>query len=87
MLRNRIKELRAAFNSTLIDLPPVNHSADALALGQMADGVVMVIGAHSTRREVAQRAKQIWEAANVRLLGAVLNRKRFPIPEKLYRKI
>ena len=53
----------------------------------MADGVVLVIEANSTRREAARMAKETFESANVKLLGAILNNRTFPIPESLYRKL
>jgi Mrp family chromosome partitioning ATPase len=45
----------------------------------------MVLEADKTDRRHALRAKAEVEAANVRLLGAVLNNRRFPIPEPIYR--
>jgi Mrp family chromosome partitioning ATPase len=56
-------------------------------IGRLADGVVLVIEAHATRREAARKVKESLEAANVRLLGAVLNKRTFPIPEVLYNRI
>jgi Mrp family chromosome partitioning ATPase len=47
----------------------------------------LVIEANSTRRETTRKAKESLEAANVRLLGAVLNKRTFPIPEVFYRKL
>jgi Mrp family chromosome partitioning ATPase len=35
----------------------------------------------------ARKAKQTLEAANVRVLGTVLNNRTFPIPEKIYRML
>jgi protein-tyrosine kinase len=46
---------------------------------------VLVLEANSTRRVAARKAKQALEAANVRVLGTVLNNRTFPIPEKIYR--
>jgi Mrp family chromosome partitioning ATPase len=86
-LRARLAELRAEFDYVLIDGPPVNLCADATVLGKLADGVVLVVQANSTHREVARKAKESLASANVRLLGAVLNKRTFPIPESLYRKI
>ncbi len=86
-LRSRMMELRTEFDYVLIDAPPVNLYADAIILGQLADGIVLVVAANSTRREVARKAKQSLEAAKLRLLGAVLNKRTFPIPERLYRKL
>jgi Mrp family chromosome partitioning ATPase len=86
-LRSRMGELRAEFEYVLIDAPPVSSYADAVLLGQMADGVVLVVEANSTRREMARMAKETFENAKVRLLGAILNNRTFPIPEALYRKL
>jgi Mrp family chromosome partitioning ATPase len=86
-LRSHISELRKEFEYILIDAPPVHSSANAVLLGQMTEGVILVVEANSTRREAARMAKETLENANVRLLGAILNNRTFPIPEALYRKL
>ena len=86
-LRSRIVELRSEFNHVLIDVAPINDYSDAVQLGQLTDGVVLVVEANVTRRQAIQKAKETLEAANVRLLGAVLNKRTFPIPERLYRRV
>jgi Mrp family chromosome partitioning ATPase len=53
----------------------------------MADGAVLVLEAHTTRRESARKAKECLEGANVKLLGAVLNKRTYPLPEVLYNRI
>ena len=86
-LPSRIAELKAEFDYVLLDVPPVNLYADATLLGRLAQGVVLVLGANSTRREAARKAKESLESAKVRLLGVVLNKRTFPIPDALYRRI
>jgi capsular exopolysaccharide synthesis family protein len=86
-LRARLTVLCCAFDRVVIDAPPVNVSADALLLGGMSDGVVLVIEANATRREAARGAKNTLESAGVRVLGAVLNKRTYPIPEVLYKRI
>ena len=86
-VRPRMKELRAEFDYVLIDAPPVNLHADAIVLGQLADGVVLVVQAHSTRRETARKVKESLQAAKVKLLGTVLDKRTFPIPEAFYRRL
>ena len=71
----------------VISAPPVNLCPDAILFGQFSDGVVLVLKANSTRRATALKVKESFEASNVRLLGAVLNDRTFPIPEALYRKM
>ncbi len=86
-LRPRMKALTEAFDFVLIDASPLNPFADATKLGPMVDGVVLVIGANSTRREAARKAKEDLKAANSRVLAAVLNRRTFPIPDAIYRRL
>ncbi len=86
-LRERVAELRAEFDFLIFDAPPVGHANDAAVLGALLDGVVLVVGAHSTRRETARKAKGTLEKGNVHLLGTVLNGRTFPIPDALYRRL
>jgi receptor protein-tyrosine kinase len=87
LLRSRLSELRREFTYVLIDAPPINAYADAALLGADSDGLVMILAANDTRRAAAARAKEKLAAAGVRLLGAVLNKRTFPIPEKIYWKL
>ncbi|HEY2121891.1 MAG TPA: CpsD/CapB family tyrosine-protein kinase [Candidatus Acidoferrum sp.] len=83
----RLVELRAAFDYVLIDSPSLNNHSDAIAFGQMADGLILVIEANSTRREAAASITKSLRAAHVSILGAVLNKRTFPIPSALYHRI
>jgi Mrp family chromosome partitioning ATPase len=85
--RERMVELRAEFDYLILDVPPASHSSDSAVLGELIDGVVLVVGAHSTRRETARKAKENLQKGHVLLLGSVLNRRTFPIPEALYRRL
>jgi protein-tyrosine kinase len=86
-LQARIDELRREFAYVLIDSPPVSEHTDAILLGRLADGAVLVLESNTTRREVARIAKEDLEAAEVRVLGAVLNKRTFPIPQFLYDRV
>jgi capsular exopolysaccharide synthesis family protein len=86
-IRNRFRDLRSEFDFVLIDAPPVTRYTDAVALGKIADGFVLVLEANSTRREAALRVSAQLRAAQIRLLGAVLNKRTFPIPETIYRHL
>jgi len=81
LLRGLSNELRYV----IINAPPVGLYSDAALLGQVADGVVLVLEANSTRRAAARQAKQALEAGRVKVLGTILNNRTFPIPEKVYR--
>jgi capsular exopolysaccharide synthesis family protein len=86
-LKLRLRELRETFEYVLIDSPALNLYTDALALGGIADGLVVVLQADSTRRESALKGLQTLREANVPVLGAVLNRRTFPIPDFVYRRL
>jgi capsular exopolysaccharide synthesis family protein len=86
-LEARISELRKEFAYILIDTPPVSEHTDAILLARLADGAVLVLESNATRREVARIAKEDLESARVRVLGAVLNKRTFPIPQFLYDRL
>jgi capsular exopolysaccharide synthesis family protein len=83
-MKTRIAELRKEFDYVLIDSAPLSTYSDGVVLGQLADGLVLVLEANSTRRESAARVAENLRAAQVRILGAVLNKRTFPIPESVY---
>lgn len=82
---HRLKELQSEFDYVLLDIAPMQSCNDAMVLGNLSDGVVLVLKANSTRREVTQKAVQQLKSANIQVLGAVLNQRTFPIPEKIYK--
>ena len=69
--RNLLGRLREKFEFIVIDTPPIVPVADSQILSELSDGVVLVVRAKSTRRELLQHALQSFHASNV--LGAVLN--------------
>ena len=83
----RLRELRREFDYSIIQGPAAERSGEAAALGQSADGIVLILAAHVTRRATALNIKETLETARVRLLGTVLSERRFPIPEAIYRRL
>jgi polysaccharide biosynthesis transport protein len=86
-LKLRVQELSTEFNYVLIDAPALNLYSDAIALGRIADGLVVVLEADSTRRESALKGLDTLRGAHIEVLGAVLNRRTFPIPDFVYRRL
>jgi len=85
--RERFAELREAFDHIFVSTSAIGRETEATLLGQIADGVVLIVEANHSRRETVRRAKEQLESAHVRLLGAVLDQRTFPIPEKLYQRL
>jgi len=86
-LRARIEELRDTFKYVIIHSGPLRLETSAMLLSRWTDGVVLVLEANATRRDAARRVKEILDAANVSVLGVVLNNRTFPIPEAIYRRL
>jgi Mrp family chromosome partitioning ATPase len=86
-LRSRLGELRREFDYSLIHGPLAAEPGGGAAIAHLVDGLVLTIDAGRTRRVTAQRVREQLVACNVRLLGAVLLDRAFPIPERLYRRI
>jgi capsular exopolysaccharide synthesis family protein len=86
-MRTRMAELRNEFQYVLVDIPPLSRHAEALSVARMTDGVIMVLEAESTRREAARAAAANLRSAGVPILGAVLNKRTYPIPEAVYRRL
>ena len=80
--RARFVELRAEFDFVIVDAPPLSRYADAIALGQLSDGMVLVLEVGSTRHDAALTAVQYVRSSRIQVLGAVLNKGMAPIPEK-----
>ena len=86
-IRARIKELRDTFRYVVIHSGPLRLHASTMQLSRWTDGVVLVVEANSTRKEAARRVKDNLAAANVSVLGVVLNNRVFPIPDAIYRRL
>ena len=80
-------KLRGQFDYVLLDTPPVATGSGSLTLATLADGVVLVLKAGHTRRNVVRMAIAELEAAGVKVLGTVLNQRDYPIPEVIYKRL
>jgi capsular exopolysaccharide synthesis family protein len=83
-MRARIRELREQFAFVLVDVPPLTRHSDAISLAKLSDGVVIVLEAESTRREAARAAVADLRRSGIPILGAVLNKRTYPIPDPIY---
>jgi hypothetical protein len=86
-LHARLWDLRREFAYSIIEAKPAAESSEAAALGQLADGVILVLSARTTRRATARKIKETLDAAQARLLGTVLSDRTFPIPGSIYRRL
>jgi len=68
-----LKGLRKEYSHIIIDSPPIMAVTDGVVLAKFADGVVLVIRAGDTPREVVRNGIGQLQGVNARILGALLN--------------
>lgn len=83
------ERLRREFEIVVLDLPPILPIADSRVLSASIDGLVMVVRARRTTRDLLRRAMSGMESS--KLLGAVLNdvdieRSRYAYAYSYYKK-
>lgn len=72
-MKQVIETLSANFDYVVIDSPPVSSFADSLILSALVEGVIIVVKAGLTPREMAQRTKAHLQSVGAKILGVVIN--------------
>ena len=73
------------YDHVVLDAPPFLGIPECRVLCAKVNGVVLVIESGRTRRQVALSAKKQLEGAGGKLLGVVLNKRKYYIPEYIDR--
>jgi hypothetical protein len=84
---SRLAELRSEFEYSVIEGPIAGISSEASLLAELTDGIVLVLAAHRTRKASVRKIKDVLQAGQSRILGTVLSGRKFPIPERIYRRL
>ncbi len=79
--------LRGQYHYAVLDAAPVLSAPETALLGGEVDGVVLVVRAGKTKREVIQRSLDRLRKHRARVLGVVMNRQQYVIPEFIYRRL
>lgn len=86
-LQNLIGSLKKEFDYVIVDGQSVSGSSDVSIISKYFDGVVFVVECEKTRWEVLQQSKEKIKGVGGNILGVVLNKRLYYIPEKIYGKI
>ncbi len=81
-----LAQLSSQFEFSLLRLPAPTSWLTA-KIGQICQGLVLVVAANRTRRLVALQTKDQLLNAGIDVLGSILTDRRFPVPFGLYRKL
>lgn len=84
---DNLATFRFAFDYVLIDCPALSESGEAALLAPETDGVIIVVEADHTKREQIRAAQKKIETANGNLLGFVLNKRQYPVPGWIYKRL
>jgi succinoglycan biosynthesis transport protein ExoP len=79
--RAEIESLAGQYDLVLLDTPPVHAAADALILGSMSNGVLLVLRAGHSERSAAQDALRRLASVGAHVIGAVLNDPDHKVPQ------
>ena len=86
-MRDLIIEASNRYDYVLIDTSAILEAPETPVIGSCANGIALVVRAGQTKREVVKRAIMMVEKLEGRFLGSILNRKKFYIPEFIYRRV
>ncbi len=78
-----LEEVRASYDFVLFDSSPILGYSDSLTISTKVDGVILVAEANHTRYESIISIESYLQGS-AKVLGIVLNKRRFVIPKVLY---
>jgi protein-tyrosine kinase len=78
-------DLRSRFDSIVLDLPATSVSRIGLVCATQCDGVVVVLEAEKTRAPVVENLINSLRAVGANMLGTVFNKRRYYLPQRIYR--
>lgn len=84
---SRLCELRREFEYSILEGPAAGEFSDSAVAAQVADGMILVLTAHGTRRASVRWIRETLQSTQTHLLGTILAERRFPIPEGIYRRL
>jgi len=82
-----LKKLRREYRYILIDCPSLREAEHAVVLSPLVDGVVLIAEGNRTQRDQLSYCERTIESAGGRILGHVLNKRTYVIPEWLHRRM
>jgi Mrp family chromosome partitioning ATPase len=82
-----LQTLRFVFDYVFLDCAALQTSDTAALFAPAVDGVVVVVEAERTRKEQVRNALNAIETAKGNLLGCVLNKRRYSIPQWIYSRL
>jgi Mrp family chromosome partitioning ATPase len=86
-MKKMIADIVATHDYLVFDAPPTLQSAETTVLSSQVDGVVFVVQAVHTKKEVVKKAVEAIGKGGGQVLGLVLNKNKHFIPEFIYKRV
>jgi uncharacterized protein involved in exopolysaccharide biosynthesis/Mrp family chromosome partitioning ATPase len=86
-LAEDLPALKREYSHIIFDLPSPQDHGPTRHISGLLDGIILLVEAENTRWEVADRTRENLLLADSNVLGVILNRRRFHIPDWLYRTL
>lgn len=81
---NFYNEAIQKYDLVIFDTPPLLAVTDAQVMANLCDGTIFVVSSEKVKADQVGRAKELLDAANAKILGAVLNNKKVPKQNDYY---
>jgi capsular exopolysaccharide synthesis family protein len=72
-MRGLLSEMEEMFDRVIFDTPPVVNVTDATILMHFVGGGLVVVRGFTTQRDLAQRASELLQGTQGRMMGVILN--------------
>ena len=72
-MANLLRLLQGRFTHVVIDSPPIASFTDGVLIASMVDGVILVVHAGKSSRQVVRRSRQLLQEIGAKIFGVVLN--------------
>ncbi len=72
-MANLLASLQTRFTHVVVDSPPIASFTDGVLIASMVDGVILVVHAGQSSRQVVRRSRQLLQEIGAKVFGVVLN--------------
>ena len=73
-MANLLKLLQNHFTHVVVDSPPIASFTDGVLIASMVDGVILVVHAGKSSRQIVRRSRQLLNDIGAKVFGVVLNK-------------
>jgi len=80
-----LEEMKEHFDCIIFDGPPFLGVSECAYIAPMFQGILMVVACAHTRWQLVSVVSSKIESVNGRLMGVIMNRRKYYIPESLYK--